>query len=311
MAESPEASVIISVLNWNEKEMTIDCIDSIRERTDYPDYQIVVVDNGSDDGSVAAFNERYPDLDIIENETNRGFGPAHNQVLESYSADYFVLFNNDAIPKLGWLTPLVETAKANPDIGIQGPELRFPDGTVHSGGFFGPLGGERRIVDQGEISELSEVDWVSGAVFFISDQVVQDVGTLDEIFAPIYFEEVDYCWQANDYGYRVIYNPRSVVSHDGEEKEDDEESDRVIELMRQHAVTFRALNYPIHWLPGLVVNELTSFAGAIKSSDRSRLVKLYLRAYRGFVGDLPAIVNKRKRRKKRVKEARSPTDEEQ
>lgn len=289
--DDTEPAVVISVLNWNQRDMTLDCIETLRERTLYPNVDIVVVDNGSDDGSVAAINEEFPGVSLIENETNRGFGPAHNQVLEGFDADYYVLFNNDAVPKEGWLRPLVEFAAEHPDVGVQGPELRFPSGRIHSGGFFGPLGGHRRLVDEGEITTAQDVDWVSGAVFFLSRDIVEDVGTLDEIFAPIYFEEVDYCWRAGEHGYRVVYNPNSVVVHDGEE--DEGASDRLIFLMRKHELVFRLLNYPLHWLPFLFIDEVRIFAGAVLASDRTRRVKQYLRAYLSLLSDGDEVLKTR------------------
>lgn len=293
MTHSEKPTVVLSVLNWNQREMTLNCISQLRERTDYPNVKIAVVDNGSDDGSVSAIKESFPDISLLSNETNRGFGPAHNQVLEKFDADYYVLFNNDAEPEQGWLTPLVKHAEENPDVGVQGPELRFPDGRVHSGGFFGPQGGYRRLVEEGEITEPMDVDWVSGAVFFVSDDIVTEVGTLDEIFAPIYFEEVDYCWRAGEHGYRVIYNPNGTVVHDGSEEE---ESDRVIFLMRKHEIIFKLLNYPSRWLPGLLVDEARSFAGAFFAPDRNRRILQYLRAYVSVLADADIICRTRSER---------------
>ncbi|QZX99902.1 glycosyltransferase family 2 protein [Halobaculum rubrum] len=296
MTDSTEPRVVISVLNWNQREETIECIEALRTQTNYPNVDIVVVDNGSEDGSVTAIRQAFPEVRLIENETNRGFGPAHNQVMESRDANYYVLFNNDADPEEGWLTPLVEYAEANPDVGVQGPELRFPDGSVHSGGFFGPFGGERRIVDQGETVDVEDVDWVSGAVFFISNDVVTEVGTLDEIFAPIYFEEVDYCWRVGADGYRVVYNPNGIVTHDGSAGD---ESERVMFLMRKHEILFKAINYPARWLPCMAVDELRSFAGALFAPDRGDRIVQYARAYASLVREAPEIWQKRSERRRR------------
>ena len=276
--------------------MTLECLRKLHDRTTYPNVNIAVVDNGSTDGSAAAIRNDFPEVELIENETNRGFGPAHNQVLEGFDADHYVLFNNDAVPEEGWLTPLVEFAEANPTVGVQGPELTFPDGHVHSGGFFGPFGGYRRLVDRDEITTVEDVNWVSGAVFFLTDAVLDEVGALDEIFAPIYFEEVDYCWRVGEHGYRVVYNPNGTVGHDGGENAE-AESDHVVYLMRKHEIVFRLLNYPTHWLPALFADELLTFLGAFRASDRERRVKQYLRAYAGIVRDANEILRGRIERK--------------
>lgn len=295
MSTSPKSPhVTISVLNWNQREMTLACIERLREQTRYPNMDIAVVDNGSEDGSVSAIRDRFPDVDLIENDTNRGFGPANNQVLEGFDSDYYVLFNNDAEPEEGWLTPLVEYAEENPDVGVQGPELRFPNGRVHSGGFFGPFGGYRRLVEMGEITTPEDVDWVGGAVFFVRQEVVDEVGTLDEIFAPIYFEEVDYCWRVADSGYRVVFNPEGAVTHDGS---DQDESDNVVFLLKKHELLFKLLNYPLYWFPSLFIDELRSFIGAFLTSDRRRRVYQYLRAYLAVVSDVSEIVHTRTERR--------------
>jgi GT2 family glycosyltransferase len=285
----------VSVLNWNEREMTLDCLETLTERTEYENFQIVVVDNGSTDGSVSAFRDSFPDVEIVENETNRGFGPAHNQVLTGYDADYYVLFNNDAEATDGWLGPLVDYAEANPEVGVIGPRIEFPDGRAHTGGSFGPFGGDRRLLNPTErISGPDDVNWVSGAVFCMTSDVIADIGTMDEIFAPIYFEEVDFCWRAIHSGYRVVFHPGSTVRHDGSSDGDD--SERLIHLMRKHGLTFRLINYPARWLPAVVFEEAKEFAFGLTTSDRVRRTKQFARAYRDLWRERSEILEKRSER---------------
>jgi len=157
--------VVVSVLNWNEREMTLDCLSRLTERTGYDNMQIVVVDNGSDDGSISAIRDSFPDIELIENEENRGFGPAHNQVLTGYDADYYVLFNNDAEATDGWLTPLIDYAEEHSNVAVIGPRIKFPDGRAHTGGSSGRSVGIVVYWIQTSESGPDDVDWVSGAVF--------------------------------------------------------------------------------------------------------------------------------------------------
>ena len=214
--------VYIIVLNWNGWQDTIECIESCLKLT-YPRYRIVIVDNGSADGSVLKLQERFPGIDILQAGKNLGFAGGNNvgirHALEQ-GADYVWLLNNDTIVDPTALAELVNAAKVSDAVGIVGSKIYFfskPDVIWFAGGFIRYSRGtsvhrgqlER---DEGQYNEISEVDYITGCSLLIKHEVVAKVGLMDERFFLL-FEEADWNQRAKEQGYKILYVPLSKVWH--------------------------------------------------------------------------------------------------
>jgi N-acetylglucosaminyl-diphospho-decaprenol L-rhamnosyltransferase len=188
--------------------------------------EVLVVDNGSTDGSVEMVRQRFPADELIANASNRGYAAANNQGVERARGRYLFLLNSDAEVEVAALRTLVAYADDHPKAGVIGPKLLNPDGTLQpSGGRFptpastvasllglNRLTGRPRYGTGRDYSVPAEVDEVSGAAMLIRREVIEQVGGLDEGFAWGY-EDVDYCLRARRAGWRVHYVPDARVMH--------------------------------------------------------------------------------------------------
>jgi GT2 family glycosyltransferase len=192
--------VSIIVLNWNGRELTRDCLRSIQEETEYPEYEVIVVDNGSTDGSQEMIRKEFPWVRLVENPRNLGFARGNNQGMEAATGDHYYLLNNDTFVTRGWLTEAMVVMESDPRIAAVGSTLIPPD------------------QDPGEVrrDEERERDTVCGAAMLMKRKVVERIGAFDaENFSPIYGEETDWCYRARNLGYRIVETKRSIVKHIG------------------------------------------------------------------------------------------------
>jgi GT2 family glycosyltransferase len=214
-------SVYFSILNWNQKDLTCECLESLAG-LDYPDYEIVVVDNGSRDGEAAEIQSRFPSAIVIENGRNLGFAEGNNvgirYALDS-GADYVMLLNNDTAVDPQMLKRLIEVAGGDGRIGIVGPKICYFDepGTIWSAGGVLKSRGEPIMLgldekDAGQHDTLKEVDWVTGCALCIRTSVIERIGLIDARFF-IYFEENDWCYRAKEGGFKIIYVPEALMWH--------------------------------------------------------------------------------------------------
>jgi len=212
-----KASVI--VLSWNGVAYLSNCLKAVLSQ-DYPDFEIIVVDNGSADGSADLVAERFPQVRLIRNERNLGFSGGMNVGLQATQGDALVLLNQDTVVRPDWLLALVH-AFADKQVGIVGAKLLELDGRTlsHAGGYVEwPLALGRHIgvgeVDQGQYDAAADVEYVTGASLAIRRTVLDQIGLLDDRFFPAFYEDVDLCWRARKAGWRIRYEPRAVALHD-------------------------------------------------------------------------------------------------
>jgi GT2 family glycosyltransferase len=211
----PKASVI--VLTWNALAYLEDCLDAVLGQ-DYADFEVIVVDNGSTDGSVDFIAQHYPQARLFLNKRNLGFAAGNNVGLRAASGELLVLLNADTQVHPGWLAALAD-AFDDPSIGVGGCKLLYPDGSIqHAGGFtFGPRGEAdhlgRYAPDDGSFDKPTDVEYATGAALAIRRTVLNQIGFLDESFYPIYYEDVDWCYRARAAGFRVVYVPAATVTH--------------------------------------------------------------------------------------------------
>ncbi len=220
MSKLPKVSII--VVNWNNKKDTAECLNSLLQ-VDYPNFQVLLVDNGSTDGSAAFFREHYPGLKMIENKANLFFAEGNNVVLRQLmesDTDYFFLVNNDTIVDKNILRELVKISESSPDIGIVGPKIYYyqPNNVIwHAGGRlnywrcdFGSIG--IRQEDRGQFDQVRDVDYVAGCGLLIKKEVVCQIGFLDSSYV-MYMDDPDWCVRAKKKGYRIVYVPAAKMWH--------------------------------------------------------------------------------------------------
>lgn len=214
--------VVIIVLNWNGRDDTVECLESLGA-LEYPNFEVIVVDNGSSDDSVAVIRARFPSIVLLETCANLGYAGGNNVGVRhaiSSEADYLLILNNDTLVDKGLLTELVRAAKAYPEAGIYGPKIYYqstPDLIWFSGARWNSdnLDFEHiglREKDTGHAQDICESDYITGCALFASAKVFRDIGYLDERFF-LTFEETDWCYRARSKGYRCLLIPRAVLWH--------------------------------------------------------------------------------------------------
>ena len=213
--------VIIISLNWNRKEDTIECINSLLE-LEYPDYEIVVVDNGSTDGSAESFKKTFLDITVIENKKNLGYALGMNKGIEyalEQNVKYVLILNNDTVIDKNALKELVNVAESDPKIGFVSGKAYYhsePNKLQVVGKIFNPNigviqnvgGGE---IDHGQYDEIREYKFLDDIFWLVRTEVFRKVGMYDTHFF-LQFEETDLCARANKY-FKLVYTPHAKIWH--------------------------------------------------------------------------------------------------
>ncbi|MGC8880107.1 MAG: glycosyltransferase family 2 protein [Anaerolineae bacterium] len=220
MSRAPSVGVII--LNWNNAPDTLACLESVLH-SDYPNFHVLVVDNGSTDGSSEAVRAAYPTVTLIENGENLGYAEGNNVGIRhalAEGADYVLLLNNDTLVAPDMLRELIAVAETDARVGIVGPLIYYyepADVLWNAGnaidwrnGSVANLYGDKPAVGVG--TQPYAVDYVSGCALCIRRQVIEQVGILDSRFF-IYYEETDWCVRARRAGYQVLMVPCARIWH--------------------------------------------------------------------------------------------------
>lgn len=212
-----KASVI--VLSWSEMGYLANCLNAVLTQ-DCAVFEVIVVDNGSTDGSADFVAQSYLLVRLIHNGRNVGFASGMNIGLQAAQGDVLVMLNQDAIVRPDWLAALM-SAFVDERLDIIGAKLLEPDGRTlsHAGGYLQwPLVLGLHIgmgeVDQGQYDPATVVEYVTEASLAIRRTALDQIGLLDERFFPAFFEDVDLCWRAHRAGWRVRYESRAVAAHD-------------------------------------------------------------------------------------------------
>jgi hypothetical protein len=208
--------VSVIIVNYKDYETTGECLESL-ESTTYPRYEVIVVDNESDEGQLGRLRTRFQSFRFIPSRENLYYAGGNNLGIEHANGDLIVLLNNDTKVAAGWLEPLVERAQERPMAFYQ-PKILFMDrpetinsmgNTMNVFGFSFPLGINEK--DDGR-SEEQEVFYCSGACVAASRQVIEAAGMLDSDFYN-YYEDVNWGWRGRLIGIKSFVVPRSVVYH--------------------------------------------------------------------------------------------------
>jgi len=211
MEKIPKVSII--VLNWNNFKDTKECLESL-EKISYPNHEIIVVDNGSQDGSTRRIQKEFPDYIYIYNDKNLGFGEGTNVGMKyalKRGTDYVFYINNDMIVDKAFLEPLVQ-AMRNERAGLVGPATYhyFQREKIYSAGIHLNFW-KTKIKDYKFTGKLREVDSLGG-VFLIKKEVIDKIGYFYEPYF-LNLEETDYCFQAKKAGFKIFCEPKSKIWH--------------------------------------------------------------------------------------------------
>lgn len=214
--------VAVILVNWNSLQYTIDCIESLQQVT-YRNFDIIVVDNGSTDGSGEKIKEKFSTILLITSEQNLGFTGGNNLALEfaiRHGYFYSLLLNNDTFVDPGFLEVLVTYMDNHPDTGIIQPKIYFHHNRSllwNAGSYYNSWLGRAytkgyQQPSSADTEQIKEVDWITGCAFFTRNDILKESGLLaDNLF--IYFEDVDLSFRIRSEGYKLIYHPGSVIYH--------------------------------------------------------------------------------------------------
>jgi len=184
------ASIIIPT--WNGLQLISACLDSLLAQ-EYSDFEIIVVDDDSTDGTADWVAKQYPQINLVHHSSNLGFCHACNSGLEQAKGDILVLLNHDTEVMAGWLAELVAVLATDSTIGIAGGKALYPDGRIqHAGGYIDERGAGEHYgyleADDGRFDQVKDVDFITGATLAITRDAYEAVGNLDIGFSPAYYE---------------------------------------------------------------------------------------------------------------------------
>ncbi|WP_108805396.1 glycosyltransferase family 2 protein [Aquimarina sp. Aq107] len=219
-------NIAIVILNWNGRSLLEQFLPSVVNHSEGA--SVYVADNASTDDSIEYLKTSFPEVQIIQNDSNGGYSKGYNDALSKVDADIYCLLNSDVEVTKNWLTPIIEAFKNSEKIGAIQPKIldykkmSYFEYAGAAGGFIDKFGYpycRGRIFDtleedKGQYDDTLDIFWASGACLFIRKSVFEEVGKLDEDFFA-HQEEIDLCWRIQNTGYLIKYIGRSKVYHLG------------------------------------------------------------------------------------------------
>jgi len=223
----------IIIVSWNVKDDLIRCLQSLYENQPSSDFEVIVVDNASADGTIDEIRKNFENVFLISNDKNCGFAAANNQGIERSQGEYVLLLNPDTIIHPKSLDVLVKFMDDNKDVGACGPKLLSEDGTIqpsarcfpsfrgalyrHTAFKFLPIFRneyKKWLMKDFKHETQMDVDQLMGSVLMIRRSVISRTGNMDENFF-MYYEEVDLCYRIKQAGWRIVFVPEAVITHLG------------------------------------------------------------------------------------------------
>lgn len=264
--ESPELSII--VVSYNTRGMTLACLESIHAQTSL-DFEVVVVDNASEDGSAEAIAAAFPQVTLLAETTNHGFAAAHDIALPHCRAPWLLLLNPDTVVLDRAIDKLFAFSRARPEAGIWGGRTCYADGRLNPyscwqrmtlRSLFFRVVGLTAIFPRSEVfnsetygawprDSVREVDIVTGCLFLVSRETWARLGGFDPVFV-MYGEETDLCLRAEKLGLRPAITPEALIVHHGGASEQ-VRSEKMIRLLRAKAELIKRHFSPAARGPGL------------------------------------------------------------
>ncbi|MGD0046020.1 MAG: glycosyltransferase family 2 protein [Bryobacteraceae bacterium] len=223
----------IVILCWNDLKVISECLRSIYSGTHSTQFEVIVSDNGSTDGSVEFMHEAFPRVRVIENGANLRFSKGNNVGIRASTGEYVLILNPDTIIHEGSLDRWLEFADRYPEAGGFGCRVLNPDGSYQGSGrpfptiwrewlaalYLRPLGhvsdiftSDRYVRWKGETERA--IDWQSGCCLLVRAELLKRIGGFDERFY-YYYEDLDLCHRIWDAGYPIVYTPEATITHLG------------------------------------------------------------------------------------------------
>lgn len=222
----------VLIVNYNTRQLTLDCLRSVYDSETGYSYEVIVVDNASADDSVEKIMEQYPQVRMIANEENTGFAKANNQAMEAAVGRYILLLNSDTIVQPDTLQTMVAFMDENPKVGASGCKVILPDGSLDkacrrgfptpSASFYYAFGFSKLFPDRPRFNQYQlgyldpnesyAIDCLVGAFMLVRRETLQQVGGLDETFF-MYGEDVDWCYRIKQAGWDIWYHPVTYIVH--------------------------------------------------------------------------------------------------
>lgn len=293
---SPDVSVIVP--NFNGAAVLGDCLASLA-RQSCAAFEVIIVDNGSHDGSADSAERIVPGTRVIRNPRNEGYCAAANQGIRASSAEFVVILNNDTVADPCWLERLVSAVRRDERIGACSSKqfsaacngvIDSTGMAVFKGGYARNRGrGER---DSGQYDRETEVFGVAGAAALYRRRMLDRIGLFDEDFFA-YQEEFDLCWRARLAGWKCVYAADAVVAHVGGMTAARNDEGFLVYQMERNRILVLIKDYPVplffSCLPWIAKYELDAALRVLKGETaplRARLASLRL---------LPSMLRKRRR----------------
>ncbi|WP_410770740.1 glycosyltransferase family 2 protein [Fontibacillus sp. BL9] len=222
----------IVIVNYNTRQLTLDCLQSVFASETKYEFEVLVVDNHSHDDSVERIRTEYPQVALIVNEKNTGFSHANNQAMKTSAGRYILLLNSDTIIHKDTLEIMLSFMDSHPEVGASGCKVILPDGSLDkackrgfptpSASFYYAFGFSKRFpnnprFNQYQLSYLDPdeeypIDCLVGAFMMVRRETINQVGMLDEDFF-MYAEDTDWCYRIKEAGWVNYYYPRTTIVH--------------------------------------------------------------------------------------------------
>ena len=258
----------IIIVNWNTKDLLLQCLKSVYKAVKEMETEVIVIDNGSQDGSRIEVTGTFPAVQLIENSKNLGFAKAANQGLRKASGRYALLLNPDAQVKEGAIDRMCSFMDAHPEAGVVGTQLLNADGSKQNSiANFPSLATEllnksllRRLFPdrfpgkERDYPEPVEVDSVIGAGMMVRRDTMEQVGLLDEGYF-LFLEETDWCYRMKKTGWKIYHVPRAEIYHFQGKSAEREKNRARVEYYRSRYHFFKKNRGSLQWsilLMGLI-----------------------------------------------------------
>jgi len=259
----------IVIVSHNVADQLTECLASLRQAAPGLAVSTIVVDNYSTDHTRQTVAARFPEVRLVSNERNLGFAAANNQGLVFSNSPYVVLLNPDTVVRPGALLRLHEAMQTDPKIGILGPRITNPDGSLQTGPLsfptIGSLLGMRLPRRSRATSGFLEADWVLGACMMVRREVIDEIGPMDDGYF-LYSEEKDWCFRAKRAGWRISVLMDAEVVHLGGQSTNQCAPQSYMHLVNSH-VRFLAKFYPTWYASAYLLTTLCH-AGAMAGVAR-------------------------------------------
>lgn len=263
----------IIIVNWNTREITKKCLESIFKYTEGIKFEVIVIDNASEDDSVKTIRSEFPEVIIIQNNSNRGFATANNQGMEIAKGLYFLLLNSDTLIFNNALKKVVGFADSNPSAGLIGCRVLNADKSLQPTCFMypGPINllfsvfYLEKLFPKSKIFAREKMTWwnrdsirnvevITGCCILANQDAVNSVGTMDDAFF-MYGEETDWCFRFKKAGWKILFYPDAEIIHLGGQSSKKAKPVMILQL-RAGILQFikKQYTYPNYFISKLLVS---------------------------------------------------------